>query len=194
METVAPWSCVICQGASGKPRASPRSQRCTSNKKPWRCRDALTAVLEKERATLSHQMEVSSKRAREALEEQSSAYAAIILAKQCFAIDEVCGVCYFDCAKLCGPDGERKQRTGVEEAEYDYQYLIRGGFGDDRDDSLIPGTRWVSLTELFNNCSVADLDMLDAFDTANKERTSAARKLKWEATMEDAHEEEEEAM
>ena len=134
-------------------------------------------------------MEMSLRRAREALKEQSSAYAAIILAKQCFTIDEVCGVCYFDCAKLSGSDGERKQRTGVDEAEHDYQYLIRGGFGDDKYDSFIPGTRWVSLTELFNNCSVADLDMLDAFDTANKERTSVARKLKWEAKMEDALEE-----
>ena len=48
MEAVA-WVCEFCKGASGKPQASENSRRCTSNKKPWNCRDALTEARKRER-------------------------------------------------------------------------------------------------------------------------------------------------
>ena len=78
METVA-WVCEFCNGASGKPRASENSRRCTSNKKPWNCRDALTEARRREREAQGQQGRM--KRARVQLQGQPSAYAAIIAEK-----------------------------------------------------------------------------------------------------------------
>ena len=93
METVA-WVCEFCNGASGKPRASENSRRCTSNKKPWNCRDALTEARKREREAQGQQGRM--KRARVQLQGQPSAYAAIIAEKNIYRIDEVYGVSFFD--------------------------------------------------------------------------------------------------
>ena len=90
MEAVA-WVCEFCKGASGKPQASENSRRCTSNKKPWCCRDALTEARKREREAQGQQGRL--KRARVQLQGQPSAYAAIIAEKNIYRarIDEYTG-------------------------------------------------------------------------------------------------------
>ena len=79
-------------------RASRRPARtlagCTSNKKPWCCRDALTEARRREREAQGQQGRM--KRARVQLQGQPSAYAAIIAEKNIYRIDEVYGVSFFD--------------------------------------------------------------------------------------------------
>ena len=40
---------------------------------------------------------------------------------------------------------------------------VRGGWGEDKDDDFIPGTRWVELAELVANVNETQLKKLDAF-------------------------------
>ena len=124
METVA-WVCEFCNGASGKPRASENSRRCTSNKKPWNCRDALTEARTREREAQGQQGRL--KRARVQLQGQPSAYAAIIAEKNIYRIDEVYGVSFFD---LDAIREDNVLRNGIEADEHEHQYLVRGLFGD----------------------------------------------------------------
>ena len=102
------------------------------------------------------------KRARAAAEEQPAGFAALIAQKQCFKIYEVYGVSFFDLASIAADDG--LLRNGIDGDEREYQYLVRGGFGDHSKDALIPGTRWVALRDLFESCAMANLDMLEKFD------------------------------
>ena len=131
METVA-WVCEFCNGASGKPRASENSRRCTSNKKPWNCRDALTEARKREREAQGQQGRM--KRARVQLQGQPSAYAAIIAEKNIYRIDEVYGVSFFD---LDAIREDNVLRNGIEADEREYQYLVtartrRLGFCDEK--------------------------------------------------------------
>ena len=131
METVA-WVCEFCNGASGKPRASENSRRCTSNKKPWNCRDALTEARRREREAQGQQGRM--KRARVQLQGQPSAYAAIIAEKNIYRIDEVYGVSFFD---LDAIREDNVLRNGIEADEREYQYLVtartrRLGFCDEK--------------------------------------------------------------
>ena len=131
METVA-WVCEFCNGESGKPQASENSRRCTSNKKPWNCRDALTEARTRERGAQGHQGRL--KRARVQLQGQPSAYAAIIAEKNIYRIDEVYGVSFFD---LDAIREDNVLRNGIEADEREYQYLVtartrRLGFCDEK--------------------------------------------------------------
>ena len=146
MEAV-PWVCEFCHGESGKPRASPGSRHCTSNKAPHKCREALAAARERERAELAAKKGARIKRVREVLEEQQHqpGLAALIASKDCLSIKEVLGVSFVNFEAL----SEGEQRGGVDSSDYCPEYLVRGGFGDaghDRD-ALVPGTRWVALAE-----------------------------------------------
>ena len=174
---VSTWVCEFCKGASGKPRASPGSRRCTSNAAPHKCREALAAARTREKEELAISKGVRLKRAREALVEQSQqpGYAAIIAAKECFSIKEVLGVSFINLEAL----GEGEQRGGVDPADYSPEYLVRGGFGDagDERDALMPGTRWVSLTELMVNCSGDQRALLSAFDSQLASEMSESRRL-----------------
>ena len=127
MEAVA-WVCEFCKGASGKPQASENSRRCTSNKKPWCCRDALTEARKREREAQGQQGRM--KRARVQLQGQPSAYAAIIAEKNIYRIDEVYGVSFFD---LDAIREDNVLRNGIEADEREYQYLVtalaRGAWG-----------------------------------------------------------------
>ena len=75
--------------------------------------------------------------------------------------------------------GEGEQRGGVDPADYSPEYLVRGGFGDagDERDALMPGTRWVSLTELMVNCSGDQRALLSAFDSQLASEMSESRRL-----------------
>ena len=186
------WVCEFCKGASGKPRASPGSRRCTSNAAPHHCRDALAAARVRDKEELAASKGARKKRAREALEEtqQMPGYAAIIAAKDCFAIKEVLGVSYINLESL----SEGEQRGGVDASDYCHEYLVRGGFGDagDQKDALMPGTRWVSLADLIMNCSSAtELTLLDGFDRKLAEDMATARRMMREEIAERASAEQE---
>ena len=155
MEAV-PWVCEFCHGESGKPRASPGSRRCTSNKAPHKCREALAAARERERAELAAKKGARIKRVREVLEEQQHqpGLAALIASKDCLSIKEVLGVSFVNFEAL----SEGEQRGGVDSSDYCPEYYLGprrlGDAGDDRD-ALIFGTRWVAMDLMPNCCSRA---------------------------------------
>ena len=185
------WVCEFCNGASGKPRASSGSRRCTSNKVPHKCRDALATARQAEKEELAARKGGRAKRVREAFEEQRQqpGYAAIIGAKECFSIKEVLGVSCLNLDSL----NEGEQRGGVDAADYCHEYLVRGGFGDDGDgkDALMPGTRWVALSELMENIPSAELALLEAFDAQLAREMAEARRHIREERAERAAEERE---
>ena len=176
MEAV-PWVCEFCHGESGKPRASPGSRRCTSNKAPHKCREALAAARERERAELAAKKGARIKRVREVLEEQQHqpGLAALIASKDCLSIKEVLGVSFVNFEAL----SEGEQRGGVDSSDYCPEYLVRGGFGDAGDDrdALVPGTRWVALADLMLNCCSDELALLPAFEKQLATDMAAARRL-----------------
>jgi len=187
METVA-WVCEFCNGASGKPRASENSRRCTSNKKPWNCRDALTEARRREREAQGQQGRM--KRARVQLQGQPSAYAAIIAEKNIYRIDEVYGVSFFD---LDAIREDNVLRNGIEADEREHQYLVRGLFGDSKDDAAkLPGTRWVKLRDIYKTCGVGvATSALEAFDASLVEEMKTARENVVEEIYDDVEEESE---
>ena len=63
-----------------------------------------------------------------------SAYAAIIAEKNIYRIDEVYGVSFFD---LDAIREDNVLRNGIEADEREYQYLVRGLFGDSKADAAI---------------------------------------------------------
>ena len=171
------WVCEFCKGNSGKPRASPGSRRCTSNKAPYKCRDALAAAREAEKEELAAKKSGRLKRAREALEEQQQqqGFTSLIAAKDCYSIKEVLGASFVNLEAL----SEGEQRGGVDAADYTPEYLVRGGFGDvgDETDALMPGTRWVALAELMENVPAGQLALLEAFGAALAQDMVTARRL-----------------
>ena len=174
-----PWVCEFCKGLSGKPRASSRARSCTSNSKKFPCRNMLAAARDEEQEERGRGARL--KRARAAVEEQPAGFSALIAQKRCFKIYEVYGVSYFDLAAIAADDG--LLRNGVDNDEREYQYLVRGGFGDHSKDALIPGTRWVVLRELYETCAMANLDLLEKFDKELVQEMKLAR----EEIMEELH-------
>ena len=180
------WVCEFCNGTSGRPRASPGSRRCTSNKAPYKCRDALAAARQTEKEELAARKSGRAKRVREVLDELQlrPGYAAFISSKECFFIHEVLGVSSVNLEALT----EGEQRGGVDPADYCPEYLVRGGFGDagNEKDALMPGTRWVALLELMDNIPLGQLALLEAFDSALAKEMAAARRLVQEERAERA--------
>lgn len=170
------WTCEFCRGASGKERASKGARRCTSNAAPHKCRDALTAAIKTEKQELATQNNRRVKRARDGLDEQqqNTSYAALIAAKECLSITEVLGASHINVEAL----SEGEQRGGVAVDEYSPAYLVRGRFGNvsDQKSALLPGTRWVELVELMENCP-GQWALLEAFDKGLAEEMAGARRL-----------------
>ena len=137
-------------------------------KAPWFCRDKLHALCVQEKAGKQR-----LKRARVEMQAQPAGYAAIIAAKQCFQIDEVHGVSFFDLASIANNDG--LLRNGIQVDDHEHHYLVRGMFGDHKQDALIPGTRWVLLRELFECCRATNLEKLTAFDDALAQEMKQAK-------------------
>ena len=165
------WKCEFCHGQSGKARASTNSRRCESNRKPWACRDALKLARQAEKDEKEKQSPM--KRGRCAMQAQSGAYAAIIATKKCFNITEVYGVCFFHLDSITEDDSQL--RNGIHEDDAAHHYLVRGMFGDHKQDALIPGTRWVLLRELFECCRATNLEKLTAFDDALAQEMKQAK-------------------
>ena len=166
------WSCEFCHGKSGKKRASTGANSCTSDAAPWFCRSRLKAKRsqEKEDRTRDNRR---LKRARLEMQAQPAGYAAIIAGKQCFQIDAVHGASFFDLASIADDDG--LLRNGIQVDHHEHRYLVRGMFGDHKKDSLIPGTRWVTLRELCAGGGAKNFDMLAKFDAALVEEMRVVR-------------------
>ena len=178
--TVA-WSCEFCKGESGAKRASIGARRCQSNKKPWKCRDALQALRQLEK---HKEKESTVQRGKRSMLTQSSAYAAIIAGKRCFTIVEVYGASFLDIDSISEDDS--LLRNGIDEDDREYHYLVRGKFGDHKTDDLISGTRWGLLRELFQCCSATNLKKLDEFDAALVQEMKLAREDVVQQMQEDA--------
>ena len=49
---------------------------------------------------------------------------------------------------------DRAKRAGCKADDNNIAYKVRGGFGADKDDELIPDTRWIKLSELVYNSRI----------------------------------------
>ena len=166
------WSCEFCHGKSGRDRASTGARRCTSDAAPWFCRSRLRAKRIQEKADRTRDSP-RMKLARHEIQAQPAGYAAIIAKKQCFQIDAVHGVSSFDLASVAGDDSVL--RNGIQVDHHEHRYLLRGMFGDHEKDSLIPGTRWVTLRELCAGGRAKNFDKLAGFDAALVEEMRVVR-------------------
>ena len=88
----------------------------------------------------------------------------------CFAVREVIGI------DLCVAASERQKRAGRPLDDDNISYKVRGGFGEDEEDELIPDTRWVTLSELVANMDESELTDLDVWAGKLKKAAQAARK------------------
>ena len=73
---------------------------------------------------------------------------------------QVFGQCDFDVDALTG--------------DFDEHYMVLGLFGDHQnDDGLLPGTRWVSRSELDEFCQASDLTLLSQWERGRAARQAA---------------------
>ena len=119
------WECVICHGAMGRERRSSGSVNCKHDS----CKRALKRKRE----------------AGEVFEEVEVAEPEKTPRTSCFKIREVVGV------DLRVTAGDREKRAGGRLDDARIAFKVRGGFGEDKDDELIPDTRWIKLPVLVNN-------------------------------------------
>ena len=74
------------------------------------------------------------------------------------------GQCDFDVDALTS---DFHVRNGLKEDDFDEHYMVLGLFGDHQnDDGLLPGTRWVSRSELDEFCAASDLTLLSQWESA----------------------------
>ena len=88
----------------------------------------------------------------------------------CFKIRDVVGV------DLCVEASARQRRVGRALDEHNISYKVRGGFGEDKDDEMLPDTRWVPLSELAANLKEQDLKALDKWAAALEKSAKTLRK------------------
>ena len=110
--------------------------------------------------------------------------------KNIYRIDEVYGVSFFD---LDAIREDNVLRNGIEADEREYQYLVRGLFGDSKADAAkLPGTRWVKLRHIYETCGVgAATSALEAFDASLVEEMKTARENVVEEIYDEVEEESE---
>ena len=77
---------------------------------------------------------------------------------------------------LCVTASPRQMRAGRALDEDNISYKVRGGFGDDKDDELIPDTRWVALSELVANMGERELSALDKWAAALEKTAKQLRR------------------
>ena len=73
----------------------------------------------------------------------------------CFKIREVVGI------DMRVAADDRAKRAGCKADDNNIAYKVRGGFGADKDDELIPDTHWIKLSELVYNMDERALASLD---------------------------------
>tara|TARA_B110001452_G_C15095683_1_gene382095 strand:- start:185 stop:802 length:618 start_codon:yes stop_codon:yes gene_type:complete len=149
------FGCVVCHGRKLRSRRSKGSLNC----KHHSCRRGL----------------------RELNNDPDAGPVPVSTPTTCFRVDQVYGVSLTALSTLSG----REKRAGPELDDSDMMALVRGGFGEDADDSLIPDTRWVELFELVDNMEEEELNKLDAFATTLKKNLLAARKRRRASTNDD---------
>ena len=145
------FGCYICKGAKGRARRSGGSPVCK-----------FTGCIK----------EHSRRRNDGGSFEERTALAPPAKAARtaCFAVREVIGI------DLCVAASERQKRAGRPLDDDNISYKVRGGFGEDEEDELIPDTRWVTLAELVANMEEEDLKDLDLWAGKLQKAAKAARK------------------
>ena len=93
----------------------------------------------------------------------------------CFKIREILGV------DMCIAADERQKRAGRKADDDNIAYKVRGDYGEDKDDELIPDTRWVKLAELVYNMDERALAALDKWAGKLQKAAQDARKRVREA-------------
>ena len=88
----------------------------------------------------------------------------------CFKIREVLGI------DMCVAANPRQKRAGCKAGDDNISYKVRGGFGEDKDDELVPETRWVKLSDLVFNMSDSSLASLDKWAGKLQKAAQEARK------------------
>ena len=77
---------------------------------------------------------------------------------------QVFGQCDFDVDSITE---DSELRNGLSEEDFDEHYLVLGKFGDDKNDQgVLPGTRWVSTSELREFCDESNLVLLSTWERA----------------------------
>ena len=144
--------CVVCGGERGREQRSEGSAICKheSCKREYAARRAGRGNDEAERTALAP----LPKAAR----------------TSCFKIREVLGV------DMCVAASARQQRAGRKMDDDNISYKVRGGFGEDKDDELMPETRWVKLAELVSNMDERSLASLDKWAGKLQKAAQDARK------------------
>ena len=77
---------------------------------------------------------------------------------------------------MCVAANARQQRAGRKADDDNVSYKVRGAFGEDKDDELMPETRWVKLSELVYNMDEQALASLDKWAGKLQKAAQAARK------------------
>ena len=114
-------------------------------------------------------------------DESEAALPAKVEPTACYKIRDVLGI------DMCVKSDSRGKRAGCKLVDDNISYKIRGGFGEDKDDELIPDTRWVKLPELLANMDAASLKALDKWAGKLQKTAEEARKrLKQRRNEEDA--------
>jgi hypothetical protein len=88
----------------------------------------------------------------------------------CFKIREVLGI------DMCVAANPRQKRAGRKAGDDNISYKVRGGFGEDKDDELMPETRWVKLSDLVFNMNDSSLASLDKWAGKLQKAAQEARK------------------
>ena len=128
------YECVVCAGAKGRCCRSDGSSICKHNS----CY-VMYVELRRRRAGGGDDVECTA-----------LAPPAKAARTSCFNICEVVhGLCMGIDMRMAADD--RAKRAGCKADDNNIAYKVRGGFGADKDDELIPDTRWIKLSELVYN-------------------------------------------
>ena len=133
------YGCTICRGTRGRAQRSPHSLTCLYDK----CKRELT----------KRNQEADAGPASDEFPGTGPMY--------CYKVKEVLGVSL----NLLSTMSDYQKRAGRKATDEDIGVQVRGGFGEDESDGLMPGTRWVTLHELVDNIDEAGLAELDTFAT-----------------------------
>ena len=146
------FDCYICEGGKGRERKSAGSSTCAHD----------SCVKEHTRRRKAARSEDG--------ERTALAPAPKAARTSCFKIRDVVGV------DLCVEASARQRRVGRALDEHNISYKVRGGFGEDKDDEMLPDTRWVPLSELAANLKEQDLKALDKWAAALEKSAKTLRK------------------
>ena len=152
------YECVVCGGSKARSRRSSGRQNCRH--------DSCKGV-RRQTARPQDSGTLDSSALDGTLEQVLS---RATTAHQCFEVKEL-GV------SVCLNLTDRERRAGKSQRrDEDICCQVRGGWGEDEDDGLIPGTRWVELSELVANVDESQLKLLDAFTKKMATALTSARK------------------